>query len=379
MRIAKPLLLLPLLFSGNLWAGNCITIDTAPTTLTKPGCYKLQQDLHVATPGDNAITVAADNVRIDLAGRRIVGPGDPKGSGNGVYANAVSNLEITNGSIKGFLYGVRIDGGSRGDASANIKARKLIARDNFFRGISIEAGNAEISGNKVVNTGRTTLFADAYAAAIEVKGRHCKVKKNLVDGVFATGIGEGIGISLSHNRKGCVVADNVIGTDRASGATYGIWLSSEHAATTVSRNRIMGFVYPFSIPRHGKKRPEFPRPISVRFQQNSMRDIACTPRSFRSFYDWLPASNRFHESNHKCPALVSTMIENHSRSTTDPRFVFRLAMAKYQCADEPAPANEACCRMKNDSLALFKAAADMGVEEASRILPGVLNVVRLCN
>lgn len=364
-----------LFFAIPTWSGNCTFIEIAPYTIERPGCYKVQKDLVLSSLAANGILIKSNHVQLDLNKHIILGPLSANGSGAGVYANAVDDVVIMNGTVRGFLYGIRIDGGSLGDDSRNTVITNISVEDNFFRGIAIEAENAVISDNKILNTGRTTLFPDAFAVALEVKGKSCKITHNIIDGVFLIGVGEGIGISLSNNRAGCAVANNRINTPAESYATFGIWLSSESVATSVNANRIKGFIFPFSIPRKKEDQLEL---IAVDFKNNIMNNVACTPNNFKSYFIGLPASNHFKKSRDKCPVLVQALSE-YAKEHNDARTIFRLAMAKYQCVDEPKPDYINCCKMQRESVQLFKVAAELGLEEAARILPRVESVVsKIC-
>ena len=77
-----------------------------PFTISTTGSYYLAGDLSSDT---NGIIVEANNVTIDLAGFRIVGPGS--GSNYGIYMNGRRNVEIRNGTVQGFTGTYRQGGG----------------------------------------------------------------------------------------------------------------------------------------------------------------------------------------------------------------------------------------------------------------------------
>jgi hypothetical protein len=104
-------------------AGGVSPGDTAgfPVLLSVPGSYRLTGDLDVrgeTTPENvTAIRIAAHDVTLDLNGFGVVGPvvctgGPPPtscvpvGTGFGIDGRSFTNTRVTNGSVRGFRYGV---------------------------------------------------------------------------------------------------------------------------------------------------------------------------------------------------------------------------------------------------------------------------------
>jgi len=76
-----------------------------PITITEPGSYQLGSNLKVINRNVTAITVAADNVTIDLAGFTIEGPlAGPVGDGSGIITSTTmnNNVLVRNGVVRGF-------------------------------------------------------------------------------------------------------------------------------------------------------------------------------------------------------------------------------------------------------------------------------------
>lgn len=369
--------LVQLLAAASVGAQNCTPVEKHPHKVDKPGCYRLTDDLVLQDPSGKAITVAADDVDLDLDLNRktLGGPSNARGSGAGVYAGGVKRLRIRNGTVKGFLYGIRIDGGSSGDLSNDVVITKMVAANNYFRGILVQAGNASIEDNEVHAFGGTLMFPDAFAIAIEVVGNRCRVARNTVSEVSATGVGEGIGISLSDARAGCVVLGNCIATSWKTKGTFGVWLSyQERSSIFIRDNRIAGFGHAFSY-RKEQKAKAGGGGADV-FENNLLENVGCTPKNFASHYAELPISNRFRNDKPlPCPVLVSSIERQHGSAGLDERSTFLLAMANYRCAQEPPPDRPSCCRMEKQAVVLLQKSAAMGLPEAVRALLGVENAV----
>ncbi|MFZ5453192.1 MAG: right-handed parallel beta-helix repeat-containing protein [Thermodesulfobacteriota bacterium] len=76
-------------------------ITSLPYTISAPGAYYLSGNLSYS--GGNGITIASDNVTLDLMGYSITGPG---GINTGIYMNGRKNVEIRNGTVSGWQDGI---------------------------------------------------------------------------------------------------------------------------------------------------------------------------------------------------------------------------------------------------------------------------------
>lgn len=137
--LAAALAALALTAAGNAQAQTSITQDKAlagavtpgdtagfPVTITQPGSYRLMSNLLVPA-GTNGIEIKVNNVSLDLNGFAILGPGScsrDDGSGHVVCtvqsgAAGISgpqglsaNVQVRNGSVEGFGWGVSLSGGT---------------------------------------------------------------------------------------------------------------------------------------------------------------------------------------------------------------------------------------------------------------------------
>jgi len=136
-----------------------------PVVLSAPGSYRLTSnlDLGASPAGTTAISIAAQDVYLDLAGFSIRGPltcttsPPPAGSGSGV-ASSAAGTTVTNGSVTGF-------GGSALFLSEQARVASVSVRCSG--GTGIRAGReARIEGNRVhlsavgVQTGANSLLID---------------------------------------------------------------------------------------------------------------------------------------------------------------------------------------------------------------------------
>jgi hypothetical protein len=149
-----------------------------PTTLSRPGRYKLTSNLKVPT-GKDGIELKAHDVTIDLNGFTISSnpPGEAK---HGVFASGILGLRVMNGTVTGFQ-----DGGLFGP---RLVEDMRIVSNGFGLGPS---GEARIRNNTIANNRGPGIHGCS----------HCLIEQNLITG-------NNWGIFVSHG--GGVILGNVI-------------------------------------------------------------------------------------------------------------------------------------------------------------------------
>jgi len=348
---------------------SCKIISSAPYVINETGCYRISVDISVEDESTNAITINVDDVYLDLNGKHIRGPQTLLVSSAGIYAQGVKKLTITNGSIAGFLYGIRVDRGSEASPSKKIIVSRVRAFQNSFRGISLNAEYVKIFENEVTQTGGSRLFPDSFSIGIEIDGSNCRVVNNKIYETYPIGIGEGIAISLTDHASRCKVSNNTIENQIVQGTgmrTFGIWVGGSDRRVTVTDNKIIGFTYAYALASI---------PLRPVFKRNIASNIACSPRDLPSYFKFLDQTNTIEDGVPGCSdSLTARQSEVEILRTA--RSVFRLAQAYYSAheyLDMP------CKRLRTmeKSIPLFLQSANLGLEEAVRVLPGVKSVIAL--
>lgn len=74
-------------------------ITSVPYTIDQPGFYYLTNNL---TSTGRGITIDANDVTLDLLGFTLAGPGKTSGTGEGIYIDCQSNVEVRNGTVRDF-------------------------------------------------------------------------------------------------------------------------------------------------------------------------------------------------------------------------------------------------------------------------------------
>lgn len=193
---------------------NGTPISSVPYTISAPGMYYLSGNLTCASTTQDAITINASDVTLDLMGYCLTGPGKTEaGITSGIASTNSFNVEIRNGSIKNF--------GSCGVysfACTGIRVLGVRVRDIGASGIWVSGTNHLIASCSAITNN----------IGICSNGGTTIIKSNHVSGNLEYGI-------LASSR--CTVADNLV-MDNAAG----IWVGGYSTITgnTVRDNTNFG-------------------------------------------------------------------------------------------------------------------------------------------
>jgi hypothetical protein len=231
-----------------------ITQANIPLIISTPGSYYLTEDV---TASGTAITVDVNDVTIDLAGFALVGPGS--GTNYGIYMSGRSNVEIRNGTVRDFYYGIREDSStilSQGHRIIDVRAVS-----NLVGGICLYGSGHLIKGCTAIKNGGSAGSNNAYGIfayhGCTITGNTASRNGNEADS-YAYGISAGEGSTVtgntsSYNGYNCATGSKVYGIWANSGSTvtgntaskngiyasdvYGIWAGSGSTVTGNTSNR----------------------------------------------------------------------------------------------------------------------------------------------
>jgi parallel beta-helix repeat protein len=201
-------------------------IRSLPYTISSSGFYYIEKDLSCAA-GTHGITIAADNVTLDLMGLSLVGPG---GSGvyDGIYMNGRTNVEIRNGTVRNFSRRGIFEDGYSGTGHRIINIR---VQDNTSAGIFIFSTSNLVERCTAVGNGAYGIYAHVGAT---VTGNICS--DNAADGIY-TGFGATVTGNTCYNNNGFGICTwfgaTVTGNTCYSNTIHGISASD---GTTVTGN-----------------------------------------------------------------------------------------------------------------------------------------------
>ncbi len=127
-------------------------ISSASFVINQPGSYYLTTNL-TGTGSAPGVTIAANDVTLDLNGFAITGPAVVYA---GVYVGSGSftNVTVRNGTIKGWIEGLRVIGAN----ARNIVLDYLNISDSF--GYGIDCKGATVTDCSIFGTANSGIFAD---------------------------------------------------------------------------------------------------------------------------------------------------------------------------------------------------------------------------
>lgn len=148
-------------------------ISTAPYTISAPGHYYLTRSLSVAG-NVIAVTITADNVSFDLGGFTI-GGSDTVGSWGIYLAGTRSDVNVTNGTVRDFQFG--LDAGD--DTRVHVDGLRAVSN---VRGIQI--GHDSLVENCISSgNGETGIYVPGDRSLVD----GCLVESNGGDGISVAG------------------------------------------------------------------------------------------------------------------------------------------------------------------------------------------------
>jgi hypothetical protein len=230
--------------SAETTMGNAIT--SLPYTISSQGVYYLTGTHKWNLATGAAITIAANDVILDLNGYKIQTTNGKANTAWGIYAYQRKNLTIKNGTIKGFYCGVYL----KDSSSFSVNSRAHVVEDiraekNSGRGIVVNGTGCIIRNCQVVQTGGSTATGTPdppwpqAVYGIYVSGNGNTVYNNEVADTSGTSSSTGIAVIES---QGSVVEFNRLTNPSRPTSGYGIYLGWVSNILVVN-NRLITWAY----------------------------------------------------------------------------------------------------------------------------------------
>ena len=216
---------------------NCTGfITSVPATVSTQGTWCLKQDLATAISSGNAITIATNNVTIDCNDFKLGGlAAGIATAANGIYSFNRSNITVRHCNVRGFYFGVFLQGGAGGGHA--VEDNRLDG--NTFIGVNVDGDGSVIRRNRVFDTGGSTLQADAYG----ISGYYTvDILDNTVAGVTARSgaNGSAVGIYTNSSDSGNVNGNRVRGLLK-DGTNFAVAVENVNDTRVAMRdNNVMG-------------------------------------------------------------------------------------------------------------------------------------------
>lgn len=194
------LAILGLAFASGAMAqsATCTAITAVPYTITSSGTYCLTSNLTAnLASGQTAITIAADDVVLDLNGRAL---NNSTSNGWGIGqtgAYVVRNATIRNGTVRGFLGAISI-------ATEGYLVENMLLTENVQFGVSFGGNNGVVRNNRIQKIGTA---AGAQAFGMYGNPQKVQIVNNDISDTTTTAIAVGIFLSGASD---AVVAGNRI-------------------------------------------------------------------------------------------------------------------------------------------------------------------------
>ncbi len=216
-------------------------IGTASFTISAPGSYVLTANLSSA---GNVITIAADDVTLDLNGYSVHSTGTTTGN-TGIFISGVrDNITIRNGNVNGGLIGIQAT------TATNVLVEGVRVSNAKTIGIGIISSasrNCVIRRCEINDTGSTTVAADGNLniTAIQLTASCCRVEDCTVSRLLYQGGGVGTmrGIFMNHSGAfGNMVLRCTVSHDAA---IVGNGISMGTAGAVFRDNTVTNFSVPY--------------------------------------------------------------------------------------------------------------------------------------
>ncbi len=221
MRISLRHVVLSVLFGvaatpaiGRAQSVTCTAVTAVPAVITVPGVYCLTGTLTTAQQTGAAIDIQASNVVLDLQEFRLAGGAAGLATeAIGVVTNDQRNVTIKNGTIRGFLYGVRVGHFTPPGVPNNgtgYVIETIRFDQNTYSAVVLAGAGSIVRDNQVLETGGTTRSGFFAPKAITVTGDGVRVLNNDIITVYSGAAGS-VGILVNHGTNVFIVGNRVNG------------------------------------------------------------------------------------------------------------------------------------------------------------------------
>jgi hypothetical protein len=208
---------------------ECTVISSIPTTIRTQGVYCLKGNLPGSLSVGSAITVATNNVTIDLNGYKLGnGAAGSDNLASGIYAEGRKNITVRNGTIRGFFRGIFFYDSSGIAASGGHLLEDLRLEGNLFCAIDVVGSGNAIRRNQILSTGGSTYHSNPYAYGVQSSGPSARIIDNEVINTHSIGAtADAIGIYVPNGDSSVITDNRVSEIATIGGMPLGIFYSGD--------------------------------------------------------------------------------------------------------------------------------------------------------
>ncbi len=224
-------------------------ITRLPYTISHPGIYVLRSDLAVNLSVGSAITIAADNVTLDMLGRAIINTNGATTNATGIQGTERSGLTVRNGTVRGFLVGIHLGGNAN---YSRIGVTNMRAIDNYYYGIHASGTGVTIQNSYVLGTGGSLASPNlTIPIGIRAVGRGARVLNCVIADFRRTAYAiELVGLHVDA-APNSTVSGNVFRNPIPWDLTWASWVNnganSTHGLTDVAFTRNFFFNWRYGV------------------------------------------------------------------------------------------------------------------------------------
>jgi nitrous oxidase accessory protein NosD len=196
--------------------------------IRRPGSYRLRHDVRLRSEGA-AVVISSGGVSLDLGGHALIGPGGKQGIG--VLVQGGHDVNVRNGTIQGFGFGVQVVG------AFNVKLERLQ--------IGAEDGGGPPPGDvgiMIVNSRGVEVFRNTISRVflgIFVRGGGSGGNR-IAENTLAAGANGQLGVCYNPDGLGTAAgpSGDLVYNNLVSGFNIGIQTSAESAGNIFRENDI---------------------------------------------------------------------------------------------------------------------------------------------
>jgi hypothetical protein len=211
----------------------CNEIPSIPFVISTGGKWCLKKDLASAATSGAMITVNTNNVVIDMNDYKLGGlAAGGATTATGIRTTGRKNIEVRNGTIRGFQIGVDFV-----DAEGGVVEGVLLDANTAIGVRVADSRRTVVRNNRILDTGLNGVSSFAAAVRLQQGSQDSLVENNYISGVLNSALAYGVHVSVSW--RNTILGNTIQHVHAAVAAkSYGVYLESANG-TLVRRNDFM--------------------------------------------------------------------------------------------------------------------------------------------
>lgn len=186
----------------------CTPINSLPAVIATPGIHCLKKDLATAMTDGAAITINANSVTIDMNGFKLGGLGGGLDStAVGIRAQNRLNIEIRNGTIRGFGTGIQLSANPAGGGGGHIVRDMLIDGSGMTGVMFFGVRNSVLRDSRIFDIGYPENGFQAIGVYVTDGARDTVIENNVISSVRSSASTVGVAVASAYRTR---IAGNAI-------------------------------------------------------------------------------------------------------------------------------------------------------------------------